>query len=566
MKSIFVLRIRLLFGLFAFVALLLITRLYFLQVVHVDTYRDVAEGQYSRKSVAQERGDIFFQDKEGNLVTGASMQAGYIVALQPKIISDPSGVYERISSVIRIDQERFSEAASKKDDPYEEIANRVNEKDAAQIRDMKLTGVSLVRERWRVYPGDESASHILGFVGFKGDRREGRYGIEQFWEKTLARRPQGNTNFFVELFSHASDVLSEGNEGEGDVVTTIELVVQKQLEKTLADISRQYTPKAVGGIVMNPKTGAIVAMASRPTFNPNTYNEVTSQSVFVNPLIEGVYEMGSIMKPITMAIGLDTKAVTRKTHYEDMGCITRSSARICNFDLKARGVVDMQEVLSQSLNTGATFVAEKVGPDSFKEHVEAFGVGGETGVDLPNEAAGILSGLESGSAVDLASASFGQGIAVTPIAMIRALSVLANKGVLPNPHVVDHIRYPTGLTKKTWAMGDKRIISEEAAEEITNMLIEVVDTALLKGSLKQPHLSIAAKTGTAQIAESGAGYSRDRFLHSFFGYFPAHDPQFIVFLYTREPQGVEFASQSLATPFMDFTKFLVNYYDIPPDR
>jgi cell division protein FtsI/penicillin-binding protein 2 len=240
--------------------------------------------------------------------------------------------------------------------------------------------------------------------------------------------------------------------------------------------------------------------------------------------------------------------------------------RVCNFDGRARGDVLVQEVLSQSLNVGATFVAEKLGADRFATYVRAFGLGEETGIDVPNEVPGRLSGLSTQSAVDLASASFGQGIALTPIAMTRALSALGNGGMLPEPHVVQSVRYTTGITKQMWHPATKRVISEEASNTITGMLIKVVDTALSHGADSQKHYTIAAKTGTAQMASPGGGYYSDRYLHSFFGYFPARNPRFIVFLFAVEPRGVEFASQSLTEPFMDMTKFLLNYYDVPPDR
>jgi cell division protein FtsI/penicillin-binding protein 2 len=273
------------------------------------------------------------------------------------------------------------------------------------------------------------------------------------------------------------------------------------------------------------------------------------------------------MKPLTVAAGIDAAAISPETTYNDTGCIQRSGKKICNYDGKARNVVPMQEVLSQSLNLGVTFIVEKMGQDVFSKYVHLFGLGEKTKVDLPNEVLGDISAIDGGSDVDYASASFGQGIAVSPIAMIRALSVLANKGEMPTPHVVKSVRYESGFSKKIDISESVPVLKPASVETVTRMLVEVVDSALLKGILKQDHYSIAAKTGTAQIADGrGKGYLQDRYLHSFFGYFPAHDPKYIIFLYAVEPHGAEFASATLAKPFMEITKFMINYYEIPPDR
>ena len=311
--------------------------------------------------------------------------------------------------------------------------------------------------------------------------------------------------------------------------------MQGQLEKTLEEISATHSPKAAGGIIMDPQTGEVLAIAMRPGFDPNTYNVVENPKVFQNPLVESVYEMGSIMKPLTMAAAIDVDAVSPRTTYNDRGCVTKSGAKFCNFDLKGRGVVDMQEVLSQSLNTGVSFAVDKMGNEKFAEYVKKFALGEETGIDLPNEAAGNIDALfvKGAADIDFASASFGQSIAVSQIEMIRALSTLANKGKLPEPHLVKAVRYENGVTRSLAQADEVQVIKPETAETVTNMLIKVYDDALLEGTLKQEHYSIAAKTGTAQIAiPGGGGYYTDRYLHSFFGYFP-HDPKFIVFLMPR---------------------------------
>jgi len=298
-------------------------------------------------------------------------------------------------------------------------------------------------------------------------------------------------------------------------------------------------------------------------------NKTTDQSVFSNSLVEGRYELGSIMKPLTMAAGIDSGAITARSVYDDTGCITVSTYKICNFDLKARGVIPMQEVLSQSLNLGAAFVATKTGYPTFTKYMKAYGFGQKTGIDLPNEVTGDLSPLGNGQkpAINYDTAAFGQGVSVSPIEMIRALGALANQGVLPNPHVVTAIKYASGITRSIDPGQGPRVLAATTSETVTNMLIKVFDEGLLGGELKMEHYSFAAKTGTAQIPMPGGGYyPGEQYLHSFFGYFPAHDPKFIVFLYAFRPQGQKYASATLAHPFMDIAKYLINYYNIPPDR
>src|SRR5690606_4646376 len=210
---------------------------------------------------------------------------------------------------------------------------------------------------------------------------------------------------------------------------------------------------------------------------------------------------GSIIKPLTVAAGLDSGAITPQSTYYDAGSMTLNGRTFSNYDGKARGLVSIQEILNQSLNTGVAHIVQQMGKGKFAEYMLDFGLGEETGIDLPNETHGLVSNLESPRDIEYATASFGQGIAMTPIETVRALATLGNGGKLINPHLVTRIDYKLGGSKKVTPGPERQVISKETSEEITRMLVKVVDTALLGGTVKMDRYSIAAKTGTAQIAK-----------------------------------------------------------------
>lgn len=564
-----ILRVRLIsFGIIV-VSFVFVSKLYLIQVVNGSSYKDKADRQHvSPSSVVYDRGSIFFEDKNGRLTTAANLQVGYTLALNPKAVSDKNFTYSKLSSVVDLDKNIFLTKASKKDDPYEELLKKLTEEQAQAIESLDLPGIVIQKEKWRTYPTGKIASRVVGFVGYKGDVFSGRYGLENYYEDILKRNNENiYSNFFVELFSETKDKIIDKKNLEGDIITSIEPSVAMYFDSELEKINSRWSSSNSGGIIIDPKTGEIYAMSVVPTFDPNDLQNEKDPTIFSNPLVENVYEMGSIIKPITMASGIDSGVVTANTSYEDKGFLILNGSKISNFDGKGRGVVDMQEVLNKSLNTGVAYVANKMGKEKFSEYMLSFGIGEETGIDLPNETHGLVSNLNSGRDIEHATASFGQGIAMTPIETVRALSALANGGTLITPHVVKRVDYKIGLSKKVPIDSGKRVIKKETSEEISRMLVNVYDTALLDGIYKMKNFSIAAKTGTAQIANpKGGGYYSDRYLHSFFGYFPAYDPKFLVFMYTYHPKGVTYASHTLTEPFVNVAKFLINYYNIAPDR
>jgi stage V sporulation protein D (sporulation-specific penicillin-binding protein) len=572
MRRSFIIRARILCGFFVVVALLLVVRLYFVQVVHGAEYQNQAVAQYvAPDSDTDNRGNIFFTTKDGQLVSAAVMQSGWRIAINPQSIVNPQSVYAQLNAITPIDNQRFFTDAAKKSDPYEEVALRVDDNAAAKIRAKKIPGVLLVADQWRFYPGGDLAAQAIGFVGYQGNTKTGVYGLEKEWQDTLAQTSSGlYVNPFAEIFTNVQSALAtDPSAHQGSIVTSIEPSVQAQLQKTLEGVMQQYGPQFAGGIVMDPHTGEIYAMAGTPSFDPNNYGSVADPIDFEDRLVQGRYEMGSIMKPLTMAAGIDSGAVTTATTYDDKGCITVSTYQICNFDFKPRGVIPMQQILSQSLNVGASWVATQTGYPIFTRYMKAYGLGQKTGIDLPNEVTGDLSNLDDGQGppVNFDTASFGQGITVSPIEMIRALAVLANNGQLPNPHVVTGIKYESGITRSIDPGQGPQVLKPSTTATVTGMLETVFDKALLNGKLKMDHYSFAAKTGTAQIPMPGGGYyPGDTYLHSFFGYFPASNPKFIIFLFAWKPHGQKYASATLAQPFMNIAQFLINYYNIPPDR
>ncbi len=549
-----------------------VVRLFFIQIIQANYYADLADRQYLRPSGGVfDRGSILAEKRDGTVFSLAGLKTAYIVVLNPKQLTetkaDVEEIYQKINQILPLDRDTFIRRATKANDPSEEIATKVDQVTADKIKQLNIQGLNLIKQKLRAYSLGATTSHLVGLLGYQGDILAGRYGLERSYDQILSRREETTfANFFVELFSGLGKSLTKSKDNnQGDITTTIEPIAQKLLEKELTQVKDKWRADSAGGIIIDPKTGAIFAMSALPNFDPN--RKQADLNVLSNPLIENVYEMGSIVKALTMASGLDSGAVTEKTTYNDKGCLTLNKKEICNYDGKARGVVPMQEVLNQSLNLGATFVQQQLGQKRFHDYFLSFGLGSKTGIDLPSEGSGLVKNLASSQAVNLANISYGQGISVTPIEMTRALSALGNGGYLIEPHLVKRIDYQNKLSRVIEPKIGPAVIKKETSERITRMLVTVVDQKLADGKAKMEHYSIAAKTGTAQMIDpTTKKYYFDRYLHSFFGYFPAYEPRFLVFMYMVYPKGVKYSSETLTEPFINISRFLLNYYQVPPDR
>lgn len=406
----------------------------------------------------------------------------------------------------------------------------------------------------RFYPGGSLASSVVGFLGFQDKARVGQYGLEEYYEPWLSGQV-GFKNFLSQV-GFGNSV----NQGSS-LISTIDKNIQFFAETKLKELVVKWQASGGSVIIQDPKTGAILAMADYPNFNPNEYFNY-SLGEFINPNIQNPFEPGSSFKTITMAAALDVNAVTPETRYFDSGEVKILSASIRNYDLKSHGYQTMTEVLEKSINTGAIFAMRQTGHDKFLEYLEKFGFGNKTDIDLAGEASGNIKNLYTKREINFATASFGQGIAVTPLQLINAYSAVASGGKLMRPYVIEKIIKPSGesVVIKPEVIGEP--ISPETAKTLTSMLISAIDN----GSIRKARVSgyeIAGKTGTAQEAKPEGGYS-DFFIHNLVGFGPARDPRWTILVKLDRPKGVETAAVSLADTFGDIARFLVNYYGIPP--
>lgn len=591
---------------------LIILRLFYLQILHGKEYKAQGEGQYFFTTGDNfNRGTINFTDKNGNFTTAVQMTNEYNIAIDPKTIQNnfdikiknleqkesyQNDIYIKISDIFKknyatntslsipsssgttlgdlIDLDSFITKLNKTNSSFEVIAKNVNEDIANDIFALKIRGLIVNRKKSRVYFEKDIGAKVFGFVGYSDVKRTGLYGLEKYYNDILQKEATSNSNFFAEVFSDLSSktntrdnsLRNKIENSQGDINLTIDPNVQRNLYKILLETKTKWNSDKIGGIIMDINNGAIVGIEELPSYDPNNYKDVDDIYYYNNDLISGVYEMGSIIKPLTMAAALDSNIVNQNTTYYDTGTLLINKLKVSNHDKKARGAnTTMQQVLSQSLNVGIAFLVQKMGGKTLSEYFHRYGLGEYSGVDLPNEASGLVANLDTNILVDSVTAGFGQGIAITPIQTVRALATLGNGGRLVTPHILKSIIYDNGSIKEM-AVDDYEQVFKNAStsQKITDMLIKVVDEGM---RAKNPKYTIAAKTGTAQMVNPENGkYYDDRYLHSFFGYFPAKKPRYIIFLYQTYPKGAEYASKTLKDSFFNIVDFISSYYEIPPDR
>jgi cell division protein FtsI/penicillin-binding protein 2 len=549
-----------------------VLRLFWLQVVSRGFYTKLAEQQHGASfTLLPKRGMIYVKDpKSVNKVFPVAVnKTVYGIFVNGRDVEDAKVMAAFLAPLLALDQTELEEKLSKKDDPYIPIAKNVPEDLVQEMKSSGMKGFGYEPVQLRYYPERHLLSHVLGFVKKDDDGTvRGSYGIEGWWNKELTgvrgylamdSDPSGR------LIGTGDRVETEAQDGV-DITLTIDRAIQFVACEKLRAAVEKHQAESGSVIILNPKTGAIMAMCNVPDFDPNDFSQVTDVGVFNNLAVFTPYEPGSVMKAITMAAAIDAERVTPATTYIDEGFEKIDGFTIRNSDLKAHGEVTIAKILEDSLNTGTIFAVQQLGSILFKEYVEKFGFGKLLGVELSTESEGNTTALEKRGDIWSATGSFGQGITVTPLQMAAAYGAIANGGRLMRPYIVDSLTMPDGRVVKMEPSEIRQVISRKSAGLVGGMLVGVVEDGHGKRAGVKGYY-VAGKTGTAQIArKDGRGYEPGVTIGTFVGYAPVDDAAFVMIVKIDKPKDVQFAESSAAPLFGDIASFLLHYLEVPAVR
>jgi cell division protein FtsI/penicillin-binding protein 2 len=545
-------------------AIVIIGRLAYLQIERHDFYTALAQGQQRFFiKIEGKRGEVFFRYGQPLAINRTFF---YVFASPPEIENSEKTAYI-LNQALALPQNFILERITRKNSFFELLKNRLTQDEIKRLKELNLPGIYFGKEILRYYPQNFLASQVIGFVGGKG---KGQYGIENYYNEFL-RGEKGYQKGKRDVWGQVLGEIIEGGGSSGyDIVLTIDYNIQFVAEKLLKNAQKNYNIKSGQIIVMNPISGEILAMANFPNFNPNEFSQFYNLGIFKNPAVQKIFEPGSVMKVFTMAIALEEEKITPETTYIDTGEVRIGPHIIRNFDHRVFGERTMAEVLAKSINTGSIYAAKLVGLDVFVRYLERFGFFDLTGIDLQGEIAFSNQILRQGREINLATASFGQGISITPIQLARALSVIANNGKMVEPHIVKKIIDKNGkrIKKTEQRVGYEQIISPGTAHQLTTMLVGNVEHRFGKRA-RIPGYYAAGKTGTAHIPWAALGYNKpgysNKLIHTFMGFAPAYNPQFLIIIKLDQPQGVRFASASAAPIFQELARYIINLWKISPD-
>ncbi len=560
-------------GMFFLLGMLVIMARFFqLQVLERHTYQLLASDQHDiQTSLTPRRGTIYVRDRfDGSLHPVAKdRDAWQIYAIPRQMKQGASSTAVIISGILQLPTEELVARFTSPTATYMVIARDVSMDVAYRVRDQKLPGIGIVQGLVRLYPERAMSGQLVGFttVNEQG-KRVGKYGLEGYFQDTLA----GKEGSLIAEKDAAGRRLTIGSadikhaENGASMVLTIDRTIQYQACTKIQAAVERFQAESGSVIILDAKTGGVLAMCSAPDFAPGEFRYVDDVGIYNNPTIFYQYEPGSIFKPFTMAAGLEEGKISPQSTYTDPGSESIDGFTIRNADKETHGLQTMTQVLEKSLNTGTIFVQRLLGQETFRTYVKKFGFGEKTHIPLHTEVKGNIAALERKGRIFFATASFGQGITVTPIQMTAAYLALANGGQLMRPHLVSEIHYADGHREIKKPEIVAQVVSTRTSRLVSAMMVNVIEN----GHGKQagvPGYYVAGKTGTAQIPNpNGQGYLQDQTIGSFAGYAPADHPAFVMLVKIDRPKTVQYAESSAAPVFGELAKFLLSYMQVPPER
>lgn len=546
---------------YCLVFLLIISRLFYWQVISGSKLAEAAVDQYYfTLKLPALRGTIVASD-QSPLVTN---KTAYLVYSEPPKIENKTEFAKKVSEILEVEENEIVEQIIKEKIVWAILARKVGEDAYKKLNELSLPGLGFEKESTRYYPEGSMSAHLLGFVGSdENGEDKGYFGLEGFYNRALYGK-QGT--LLQEKDARGLPILVGGvkrthAENGQSLELYVDRSVQLILEEKLKEGLQKYGAKSGLVALMDPKSGGILGSAAYPNYDPAQYREFPEGS-YLNPLVAQVYEPGSTFKALVMAAALNERLVDTKTVFDESGPVKIGEYSIRTWNDEYHGKLTMTQVLEKSSNPGMVFVGQKLGKDRLVSYINKYGFGEETGIDLEEEDSAPMRPEEEWKEIDLATSSFGQGIAVTPIQMLQAINVLANEGKLIEPHIVKKMHDPSGKTIEVKPKLVREVLRPATARIITEMLISAVDHGEAKWA-KPPGYRIAGKTGTAQIPVEGH-YDAEKTIASFVGFAPADDPKFVMLVILREPTSSPWGSETAAPLFFTISKELFSYYGISP--
>ena len=539
-------RIKIMLLLFGFVLLMVILKVFYVQVFDYKKLSNLASDLWSRNlPIEASRGRIL--DRNG--VVLADNVTTTSLVLVPNQIKNKKEVCEKLAEVLNVSYDEMKKHVFKNTsiERVHPIGRRLSYEIADKIETLKFDGVYLLKEAKRYYPYKTLLAHVLGYVGIDN---QGLSGLELQYDKYLTGEA-GAIKYFSDAKGNKltlSDVYVKPQDGM-DLQLTIDINIQKSVERELDNVVNMMNPDMALAVVMNPKTGEVLAMSSRPTFDPNNYKNYSTEILSRNLPIWASYEPGSTQKIITTAASIEEKVIDiYNEHFYDSGGVTVDGARIRCWKAGGHGDQTFLQVLQNSCNPGFVLMGERLGKEKLFSYLDMFGFGNKTGIDLNGEGKGIIFPLSKVGNVELATTAFGQGISVTPIQQITAISAVLNGGNLLRPYVLANVLEPE--TGNVMYQNKTKVVRKTISEETSKTMRYALETVVALGGGKAAYIDgyrIGGKTGTAQKVKDGA-YLVNNYIMSFVGIVPSNDPEAVLYIAIDNPKNTALLSSYTTTP------------------